>query len=32
VLTALKGAAALQLLDINRDVRLLFTDVGLPGG
>jgi hypothetical protein len=31
VLTAPNGAAALQLVDINLDVRLLFTDVGLPG-
>jgi CheY-like chemotaxis protein len=32
VLTAPNGAVALQLLDTNPDVRLLFTDVGLPGG
>lgn len=32
MLTAPNGASALQLLDSNPDVRLLFTDVGLAGG
>ena len=32
VLSAPDGASALQLLDSNREVSLLFTDVGLPGG
>jgi CheY-like chemotaxis protein len=32
VVTASNAAAALQLLDTNPEVRLLFTDVGLPGG
>ena len=32
VLEAGNGAAALQLLERNPAVRLLFTDVGLPGG
>ncbi|HUC73113.1 MAG TPA: ATP-binding protein [Stellaceae bacterium] len=32
VLTAEDGASALRLLDAHREVRLLFTDVGLPGG
>jgi CheY-like chemotaxis protein len=32
VLTAADGPAALRLLDAHREVRLLFTDVGLPGG
>jgi PAS domain S-box-containing protein len=31
VLTAADGAAALRILESERDVRLLFTDVGLPG-
>jgi PAS domain S-box-containing protein len=32
VLSAPDGASALRLLDSNREVSLLFTDVGLPGG
>ena len=32
VLTASNAAAALQSFDTNPDIRLLFTDVGLPGG
>ena len=32
VLEAGDGASGLRLLDANRDVALLFTDVGLPGG
>jgi len=32
VLSASDGASALRLLDSNREVALLFTDVGLPGG
>jgi PAS domain S-box-containing protein len=32
VLSAPDGASALRLLDSNRGVILLFTDVGLPGG
>jgi len=32
VLEAADGRAALRLLESNPDVRLLFTDVGLPGG
>jgi PAS domain S-box-containing protein len=32
VLSASDGASALRLLDSNREVSLLFTDVGLPGG
>jgi PAS domain S-box-containing protein len=32
VLTAGDAATALRLLDSHRDVSLLFTDVGLPGG
>jgi nitrogen-specific signal transduction histidine kinase/CheY-like chemotaxis protein len=32
VLSAEDGQSALRSLDANRDVRLLFTDVGLPGG
>jgi len=32
VLTAPNSAAALQVLDAEQDVHLLFTDVGLPGG
>jgi len=32
VLEAGDGAAALQALDAHPDVKLLFTDVGLPGG
>jgi PAS domain S-box-containing protein len=32
VLSAEDGASALRLLDAHREVRLLFTDVGLPGG
>jgi CheY-like chemotaxis protein len=32
VLSASDGATALRLLDSNREVSLLFTDVGLPGG
>lgn len=32
VLSAPDGATALRLLDSNREVALLFTDVGLPGG
>jgi PAS domain S-box-containing protein len=32
VLTASSGVAALELLDMEKDVCLLFTDVGLPGG
>jgi CheY-like chemotaxis protein len=31
-LSAADGATALRLLDSNREVALLFTDVGLPGG
>jgi PAS domain S-box-containing protein len=32
VLTAPNGIVALQLLDAEPDIQLLFTDVGLPGG
>ena len=32
VLSAPDGASALRLLDSHREVSLLFTDVGLPGG
>src|SRR5213595_827113 len=32
VLSAPDGASALRLLDSHRQVSLLFTDVGLPGG
>ena len=32
VLSAVDGASALRLLDSHREIRLLFTDVGLPGG
>jgi CheY-like chemotaxis protein len=32
VLTATSGSAALKLLESEKDARLLFTDVGLPGG
>jgi PAS domain S-box-containing protein len=32
VLTAADGAAALDLLETDPEVQLLFTDVGLPGG
>jgi PAS domain S-box-containing protein len=32
VLDAPNGSAGLRLLDANRDISLLFTDVGLPGG
>jgi DNA-binding LytR/AlgR family response regulator len=32
VLEASNGMAALELLEAEKDVRLLFTDVGLPGG
>ncbi len=32
VLEASNGIAALELLEAEQDVRLLFTDVGLPGG
>jgi len=32
VLSAVDGASALRLLDSRRDIRLLFTDVGLAGG
>jgi PAS domain S-box-containing protein len=32
VLSASDGASALRLLDSHREVSLLFTDVGLPGG
>jgi PAS domain S-box-containing protein len=32
VLSAEDGASALRLLDMHREIRLLFTDVGLPGG
>jgi CheY-like chemotaxis protein len=32
VLSAPNGRAALQLLDAHPELRLLFTDVGLPGG
>jgi PAS domain S-box-containing protein len=32
VLSAESGAAGLHLLDANPDIRVLFTDVGLPGG
>jgi PAS domain S-box-containing protein len=32
VLSAPDGASALRLLDSNREITLLFTDVGLPGG
>ena len=32
VLSASDGASALRLLDSNREISLLFTDVGLPGG
>ena len=29
---AMDGYVALRLLDANREIALLFTDVGLPGG
>ena len=32
VLSAEDGQSALRLLDMHREIRLLFTDVGLPGG
>jgi PAS domain S-box-containing protein len=32
VLSAVDGASALRLLESHREVTLLFTDVGLPGG
>jgi PAS domain S-box-containing protein len=32
VLSAPDGVSALRLLDSNREVSLLFTDIGLPGG
>jgi CheY-like chemotaxis protein len=32
ILSATNGADALQFLDENADITLLFTDVGLPGG
>jgi PAS domain S-box-containing protein len=32
IIEAPDGATALRLLDANRDIVLLFTDVGLPGG
>jgi CheY-like chemotaxis protein len=32
VLSAPDGASALRLVDSNREIALLFTDVGLPGG
>jgi len=32
VLSAVDGASALRILDSHREIRLLFTDVGLPGG
>ncbi|MBV8841903.1 MAG: PAS domain S-box protein, partial [Bryobacterales bacterium] len=32
VLSAADGASALRLLDSHREISLLFTDVGLPGG
>jgi CheY-like chemotaxis protein len=32
VLEASNGIAALELLEAEKDVRLLVTDVGLPGG
>jgi CheY-like chemotaxis protein len=32
VIEAADGRAALRLLDAEPDIRLLFTDVGLPGG
>jgi len=32
ILEAEKGDAALKLLDAHPDIKLLFTDVGLPGG
>jgi PAS domain S-box-containing protein len=32
IIEAPDGPAALRLLDANRDIVLLFTDVGLPGG
>jgi CheY-like chemotaxis protein len=32
VLEAVDGASALRALEAHPDVRLLFTDVGLPGG
>jgi PAS domain S-box-containing protein len=32
VLEAIDGAGALRLLDAHREIVLLFTDVGLPGG
>ena len=32
VLEASNGIAALELLEAEKGVRLLFTDVGLPGG
>jgi CheY-like chemotaxis protein len=32
VLSAESGAAALHLLDAHSDIRVLFTDIGLPGG
>jgi len=32
VLEAVDGASALQLLEAHAEIRMLFTDVGLPGG
>jgi PAS domain S-box-containing protein len=32
VMVAADGASALHLVDVRPDIRLLFTDVGLPGG
>ena len=32
VLSAVDGASALRILNLHREIRLLFTDVGLPGG
>jgi CheY-like chemotaxis protein len=32
VLSAVDGASALRIFDSHREIRLLFTDVGLPGG
>jgi len=32
VLEAIDGASALRLLDAHNEIRMLFTDVGLPGG
>ena len=32
VIEAVDGGAALRVLDDERDLNLLFTDVGLPGG